>query len=99
MIIQVWSFEIVAGKGAEATELCKKLAAAHTKNGVPSRAIRPGTGNPSELKRMILTMEFETLAATEAYKDKGEEVDALHQEAKEYVVEGSMAYQYYRTLE
>ena len=36
-------------------------------------------------------MELETLAPTEAHRDKGDEVDALHKEAKENVVDGSIA--------
>jgi hypothetical protein len=39
------------------------------------------------------------LAATEAYSDKGKEVDALHKEIGEYVVAGSLAYQYYKVFE
>ena len=72
MIIQVWSYEAAEGKGSEAMEVSKKLVLAHTKNGVPSRVMRRGTGTAAELNKIIITMEFESLAAAEAYTDKGE---------------------------
>ena len=72
MIIQVWSYEAAEGMGAEAMEVSKKLVAAHTKNGVPSRVMRIGTGTAAERKRIIMTMEFESLAAAEAYTNKDE---------------------------
>ena len=53
------------------------------------------------LSRIILTMEFESMAAAEAYtyNDKGEEVNKLHKEASKHTVQGTMAYDFYRVLE
>ncbi|MBT3272602.1 MAG: hypothetical protein HN368_05575 [Spirochaetales bacterium] len=99
MIIQIWSYEAVEGKVAEAMEVSKKLAVAHTKNGIPTRILRRGTGTAAELNKIVMMMEFESLAASEAYTDKGKEVDSLHKEARKYYVWDSLAHQYYKVAE
>ena len=100
-IIDVWSLQIAPGKAAEARDWCKRLAAAHRKRGINARAMRLGTGTSAELMRIYLTMEYDSLAASEADlpADKGEEIDALHKEASDYTVQGTLAHHYFRTFE